>query len=54
MEVRRVLPPLQKEDNPEMFAVGNALTFTAKVVDIEEQPLLLVIVTEYEPAIEAE
>jgi hypothetical protein len=45
-----VFPPEQKEDNPVILAVGAVLADTMKAVDVKEHPLLLVIVTVYEPA----
>ena len=50
LEVSSVFPPAQNEAFPVMFAVGNELTVTPKAVDVYEHPLLLVIVTVYEPA----
>ena len=50
LEVSKVLPPLQNEAVPVMFAVGKAFAVTTKAVEVKEQPLLLVIVTVYEPA----
>ena len=54
LEVSSVLSPAQNEAVPVMFAAGNELTVTTKAVDVKEQPLLLVIVTVYEPAALAE
>ena len=50
LEVSSVFPKVQNEAVPVMFAVGKALTVTTKAVEVKEQPLLLVIVTVYEPA----
>ena len=54
LETSSVFPPLQNEAVPVIFAVGNALTVITKAFDIEEQPLLLVILTVYKPAVVAE
>jgi hypothetical protein len=53
-EASRVFPPEQKEDVPVILAVGEVLADTMKAVDVKEHPLLLVIVTEYEPTAVAE
>ena len=50
LEVSRVFPPEQKEAVPVMFAAGRAFTVTTKADDVNEQPLLLVTLTVYEPA----
>ena len=50
LELSSVFPPIQKEDVPVMLAVGRAFTVTTKAVDVKEQPLLLVILTVYDPA----
>ena len=50
LEVSSVFPPEQNEAVPVMFAVGKAFTVTTKAVDVNEQPLLLVTLTVYEPA----
>ena len=50
LEVSSVFPPEQKEAVPVMFAVGRAFTVTTKAVEVNEQPLLLVTLTVYEPA----
>ena len=49
-EVSRVFPPVQNEDVPVIFAVGNAFIVTRNAVDVKEQPLLLETVTVYDPA----
>ena len=54
MEVSKVLPPVQNEAVPVMFAVGNALTVTRKTFDVKEQPLLLLTLTVYDPEAVAE
>ena len=53
LEESTEFPPVQKEVAPVIFADGDAFTITAKAVDVKEQPLLLVIVTVYEPAVVA-
>jgi hypothetical protein len=50
LEVSSVFPKLQNEAVPVIFAVGKAFTVTVKAGDVNEQPLLLVTVTVYEPA----
>ena len=50
LEESSVFPKVQIEAVPEMLAVGNAFTVTAKAFEVKEQPLLFVIVTVYEPA----
>jgi hypothetical protein len=50
LEVSSVFPPAQNEAVPVMFAEGKVFAVTTKATDVKEQPLLLVIVTVYEPA----
>jgi hypothetical protein len=53
LEVSSVFPPAQNEAKPVMFAAGKVFIVTTKAADVKEQPLLLVIVTVYEPAVVA-
>ena len=50
LEVSSVFPPVQNEAVPVMIAVGKALMVIATGVDVNEQPLLLIMVTVYDPA----
>jgi len=49
-ELSRLFPPLQNELFPVIVADGAALIDTTKEVEVNEHPLLLVIVTVYDPA----